>query len=88
MSSTIANPELLAFQKAVLAKINEVASTTYWHGFDQIKRDLGLDDIVEDHVVTVRVTVPAADPAAAAAAVAEQVSTVYLPTGWSAEVAS
>lgn len=88
MSSTTANPELHAFQVAVRNKIDELASSLYWSGGDQVKRDLGLDNLVEDQVVTVRVTVPAASPADAAAQVGQQVQSVYLPAGWTVDVAS
>jgi flagellar basal body-associated protein FliL len=89
MSSTTANPELHAFQVAVRDKIVSVGSQYgYSHITNQVIADLGLDNLVEDVVVTVRVTLPAADQADANALVASQVSSVYLPAGWSAEVAA
>lgn len=87
MSSTTATT-LRDFQRAVKAKIAELRSTTYWHGFDQVEADLGLDSFVDDAVVTVKVTIPATEAAEAQTQVEQQLAAVYLPTGWSAEVAS
>lgn len=87
MTST-ANPELRAFQIAVRDKIDQLAAELYWHGGAQVKADLGLDNLVEDVEVTVKVTVPAADQATAVAAVQDQVRFVHLPSGWAAEVSA
>jgi hypothetical protein len=88
MSSTTVNTELRDFQAAVKAKIAELRGTVYYHGFDQIERDLGLDTFVPDVEVTVKVTVPADDAASATAQVESQIASLYLPTGWSAAVSS
>lgn len=89
MSSTT-NTELRDFQRTVKAAAEALRNVAYGADryVDQFLADTGLDSFVDDVEVTVKVTVPAADAAAATAQVEEQISSLYLPTGWSAAVSA
>lgn len=84
-TSTTTNTELRDFQRAVKAAIDSVRHYSPSIVGD-VERSLGLDSFVDDQVITVKVTVPATDPAEAQSQVEEQLSSLYLPSGWAASV--
>lgn len=88
MSGT--NTELRDFQRQVRQEALRVAEDNYAaqpHVRDFLEK-LGLADMQDDHEVTVRITVPATSQEGAEDLVRQRVSAIYLPTGWSASVAS
>lgn len=86
--STTHNAEVRDYMRQVRDVVNSVKSQVAWHGFADVERRLGLDQLVDEQTVVVRVTLPAATPEEAVSEVVEQVRYVDLPSGWDLDVAS